>query len=109
MPVDNIQDEIRQAINSLIEKELKNGFFGSSSNVATCRPATLEHLRQAKAAMNPFNGIAIRESKHFPEFAPVRSLSNEVHVSDSYRDEFNAWLIDIFGRHRAAMIIDVAA
>ena len=46
--------------------------------------------------METFNGLRVYT---VPEPAPRVQLSNKICVSDSFRCDFNLWLLDFFGRH----------
>lgn len=50
--------------------------------------------------MKTFGGIPIIKSSLIPEFSPKMKLSEDVDVSDNFRNEFNSWLIGFFGEER---------
>ena len=54
---------------------------------------------------NPY-GVKVTTSAVVPEFTSVEKLSEGVTVSDEFRNDFNEWLDNFFGRERAFFKFD---
>jgi hypothetical protein len=47
--------------------------------------------------MAQFNGIEIVSSPHLPVLVPVLKLSDRISLTDKFRENFDKYLIDLFG------------
>lgn len=53
-----------------------------------------------------FNGMEVHISTLIPEFEPRETLSEDVQVSEEFREEFNNQLLNFFGRESKVYISD---
>lgn len=49
-------------------------------------------------------GIPIIENPFLPEWKPRMMLSEKVQVTDEFRQEMNAWLLEFFGREPVVLL-----
>lgn len=58
-------------------------------------------------AFQMFMGMRVSSSANVPEWQPKEKLSAKVQVTDRFRQEFNAWLEEFFGRVRVTYIMQL--
>lgn len=52
-----------------------------------------------------FNGLKVYVSSMVDEFTPVLKISPSIEVTDTFRQEFNQYLLDMFGSTKTILMI----
>lgn len=54
---------------------------------------------------NTFNGLKVYVSDMVDEFTPILELKPTIEVTDSFRKEFNQYLLDTFGSTKTILLV----